>query len=53
MSIYKIDNEAIKMGLQHSLFENINDALNAAIEDSDENDSILVTGSTFLFSDLY
>ena len=53
MSIYKIDNEAIKMGLQYSLFENINDALNAAIEDSDENDSILVTGSTFLFSDLY
>ena len=51
--IYKIDNEAIKMGLQYSLFENINDALNAAIEDSDENDSILVTGSTFLFSDLY
>ena len=53
MSIYKIDNEAMKMGLKYSLFENIDDALNAAIEDSDENDSILVTGSTFLFSDLY
>ena len=53
MSIYKIDNEAKKIGLKYSLFKNINDALNAAIEDSDENDTILVTGSTFLFSDLY
>ena len=53
MSIYKIDNEAKKIGLKYSLFKNINDALNTAIEDSDENDTILVTGSTFLFSDLY
>ena len=53
MSIYKIGNEAMKIGLKYFLFENIDDALNAAIEDSDENDSILVTGSTFLFSDLY
>ncbi len=53
MSIYKIDNEAKKIGLKYSLFKNINDALNTAIEESDENDTILVTGSTFLFSDLY
>ena len=53
MSICKIDNEAKKIGLKYSLFKNINDALNTAIEDSDENDTILVTGSTFLFSDLY
>ena len=53
MSVYKIDNEASKMGLKYTIHENINDALNIAIKDSDENDTVLVTGSTFLFSDLY
>jgi len=53
MSIDKIENEAIQMGLKYSMYENINDALNTVIEDSDLDDTILVTGSTFLFSDLY
>ena len=53
MSIDKIENQAIQMGLKYSLYENINDALNTAIEDSAVDETILVTGSTFLFSDLY
>ena len=53
MSLKKLKNEARRIGLKFSLHENVNHALNAAIEDSNENDTILVTGSTFLFFELY
>ena len=52
MPLDKIENEVSKMGLKYSFHDNLNDALNAAIEDSSENDTILVTGSTFLLSEI-
>ena len=53
MPLNKIKNEATRKGLQFSVHDNVNLALSAAVKDSKENDTILVTGSTFLFSDLY
>ncbi|MBD41316.1 MAG: tetrahydrofolate synthase [Flavobacteriaceae bacterium] len=52
MPLNKIKNEATRKGLQFSVHDNVNLALSAAVKDSKENDTILVTGSTFLFSDL-
>ena len=42
-----------KGGLKYSFHDNVSNALSAAVKDSNESDTILVTGSTFLFSDLY
>ena len=53
MSMDKIENEVSKRGLKYSFHDNVSNALSAAIKDSKESDTILVTGSTFLFSDLY
>ena len=53
MSMDKIENEVSKRGLKYSFHDNVSNALSAAVKDSNESDTILVTGSTFLFSDLY
>ena len=53
MSMDKIENEVLKRGLKYSFHDNVSNALSAALKDSNESDTILVTGSTFLFSDLY
>jgi len=53
MSLDKIENEVSKRGLKYSFYDNVSNALSAAVKDSNESESILVTGSTFLFSDLY
>ena len=53
MSMDKIENEVSKRGLKYSIHDNVSNALSAAVKDSNESDTILVTGSTFLFSDLY
>ena len=53
MSMDKIEYEASKRGLKYSFHDNVSNALSAAVKDSNESDTILVTGSTFLFSDLY
>ena len=52
MPLNKLEKEATKIGLQFSVHDNVSHALSAAVKDSNENDTILVTGSTFLFSDL-
>ena len=49
----KIENEVSKRGLKYSFLDNVSNALRAAGKDSTQSDTILVTGSTFLFSDLY
>ena len=53
MSMDKIENEVSKRRLKYSFHDNVSNALSAAVKDSNESDTILVTGSTFLFSDLY
>ena len=53
MSMDKIENEVSKRGLKYSFHDNVSNALSAAVKDSNESDTILVTGSTFLFSGLY
>ena len=53
MSMDKIENEVLKRGLKYSFHDNVSNALSAAVKDSNESDTILVTGSTFLFSGLY
>ena len=53
MSMDKIENEVSKRGLKFSFHDNVSNALSASVKDSNESDTILVTGSTFLFSDLY
>ena len=53
MSMDKIENEVSKRGLKYSFHDNVSNALSAAVKESNESDTILVTGSTFLFSDLY
>ena len=45
----KIENEVSKRGLKYSFHDNVSNALSAAVKDSNESDTILVTGSTFLF----
>ena len=52
MPLNKLEKEATKIGLQFSVHDNVSHALSAAVKASNENDTILVTGSTFLFSDL-
>ena len=49
----KIENEVSKRGLKYSIHDNVSNALSAAVKDSNECDTILVTGSTFLFFELY
>ena len=39
-------------GLNYSLHDSVSNALDTAIKDSDVNDTILVTGSTFLLSEV-
>ena len=53
MSMDKIENEVSKRGLKYSIHDNVSNALSAAVKDSNESDTILVTGSTFLFFELY
>ena len=50
MSMDKIENEVSKRGLKYSFHDNVSNALSAAVKDSNESDTILVTGSTFLLS---
>ena len=52
MSLEKIESEVSKKGLNYSLHDSVNNALNTAIKDSGVNDTILVTGSTFLLSEI-
>ena len=52
MSIEKIESEGSNKGLNYSLHDSVSNALDTAIKDSDVNDTILVTGSTFLLSEI-
>ena len=52
MSLEKIESEVSNKGLNYSLHDSVSNALDSAIKDSDGNDTILVTGSTFLLSEI-
>ena len=47
-----LQQEAIKVGLHGNVYSDVNDALNAAILDSNSEDTIYVGGSTFVVADL-
>ena len=52
MSLDKIEKEVSNKGLKYSFHDNIGNALGTAIKDSCADDTILVTGSTFLLSEI-
>ncbi len=53
MSIAKLCKHAKNLNLDFSSHQSVDDALSQAIKESNDNDTILVTGSTFLFTSLY
>ena len=53
MSVTKLCKNAKTLNLNFSSHSSVDDALYNAIKESNDNDTILVTGSTFLFTGLY
>ena len=53
MSLAKLCKNAKTLNLNFSSHPSVDDALSNAIKESNDNDTILVTGSTFLFTGLY
>ena len=53
MSVAKLCKNAETLNLNFSSHPSVDDALSNAIKESNDNDTILVTGSTFLFTGLY
>ena len=53
MSLAKLCKNAKTLNLNFSSHPSVDDALYNAIKESNDNDTILVTGSTFLFTGLY
>ena len=53
MSVTKLCKNAKNLNLNFSSHPSVDDALYNAIKESNDNDTILVTGSTFLFTGLY